>query len=55
MEVVIKTGIFGQPDPKVHIWQMCMWRIEFSYSNIRIEIFANMRSGPKGEFGGELL
>jgi hypothetical protein len=20
-----------------------------------IEIFANMRSGPKGEFGGELL
>jgi hypothetical protein len=28
----IKTGIFGPPDPKVHIGQA--WRIKFSYINI---------------------
>ena len=29
----IKTGLFGQPDPKVLIWQA--WRIEFSYKDVR--------------------
>jgi hypothetical protein len=29
----IKTGIFGQPDPEVHLGQA--WRIELSYRNIR--------------------
>ena len=28
----IKTGIFGQLDPKVHLGQA--WRIEFQYRNI---------------------
>jgi hypothetical protein len=29
----IKKGIFGQLDPKVHLWQE--WRIEFLYKDIR--------------------
>jgi hypothetical protein len=29
----VKTGIFGQPDPKVYLGQA--WRMEFSYKNIR--------------------
>jgi hypothetical protein len=31
--LLTKTGLFGQPDPKVHIWPA--WRIEFSYKDVR--------------------
>ena len=30
---IFKSSLFGQPDPKVQIWQA--WRIEISYKDIR--------------------
>ena len=44
----IKTGIFGQPEAKVHLGRA--WRIEFPYYN-SIEIFEKNGCGQKGELG----
>jgi hypothetical protein len=41
----IKTGIYGQPDTKMHLGG------RRGESNFRIKIFTNIRGGQKDEFG----